>query len=223
MADIVLRDRNGNQVEYPGVESIKLNTVGGGTQEYVDASAIPESVEKSVTLDFSAGDMEVNPEDGQLFSGVTIEKPIYLIPGNIAEGVDVAGIIGTLVAGGNDVANIVVASGLFTPDVAQNYVLEHNLGRVPDFIFVYLHRSLMLSGYTSAMWGTSQAFCDKVATSFLNGIINYNSMAAYVFGIDDTTASLPFNSANETTVTIGTKANLLTSGTYRYLAIGGLT
>ena len=31
MADIVLKDRIGNSVEYPGVERVKLNTVDGET------------------------------------------------------------------------------------------------------------------------------------------------------------------------------------------------
>lgn len=100
MADIVLRDRNGNQVEYPGVESIKLNTVGGGTKEFIDPDTVPQAVEKTIDPDFSAGDMEVIPEDGQVFSKVGISKPTNLLPGNIAEGVDIAGIVGTLASGG---------------------------------------------------------------------------------------------------------------------------
>lgn len=100
MADIVLRDRNGNQVEYPGVESIKLNTVGGDTKEFIDPDTVPQAVEKTIDPDFSTGDMEVIPEEGQVFSKVGISKPDNLIPGNIAEGVDIAGIVGTLASGG---------------------------------------------------------------------------------------------------------------------------
>ena len=59
-----------------------------------------ETVETEVALDFSNGDMEVIPEDDKAFSKVDILKPENLVPENIAEGVDIAGIVGTLAVGG---------------------------------------------------------------------------------------------------------------------------
>ena len=124
MADIVLRDRNGNQVEYPGVESIKLNTVGGDTKEFIDPDTVPQAVEKTIDPDFSTGDMEVIPEEGQVFSKVGISKPDNLIPGNIAEGVDIAGIVGTLAAsggGGAETGAKVLAKVVTKNDVTEYY------------------------------------------------------------------------------------------------------
>lgn len=43
MADIVLKDRNGSPVEYPGVEKIKVNTVDGETVEFCDPALIQEA------------------------------------------------------------------------------------------------------------------------------------------------------------------------------------
>lgn len=100
MADIVLRDRSGNPVEYPGIERIKLNTVDGEAVEFVDPALIPESVETTITPDFSGGSMEVVPDDGAMFSKVTVSKPATLAPEYIADGVNIAGIVGTLAAGG---------------------------------------------------------------------------------------------------------------------------
>lgn len=51
-------------------------------------------------LNMTSGDQIVTPSEGKLLSQVTIEKPDTLIPENIAEGIDIAGITGTLAAGG---------------------------------------------------------------------------------------------------------------------------
>ena len=59
-----------------------------------------ETVETTVALDFSGGDMVVMPEDGQSFSAVNIPKPVNLAPENIAEGVNIAGIIGIFAGAG---------------------------------------------------------------------------------------------------------------------------
>lgn len=93
MADIVLKDRNGNDIVYPGVTSIKLNTVDGGAQSF---NACDE-VEKTIDLDFSAGDMEVSADEGTLLSKVTVEKPETLLPENVRNGVEVAGITGEFI------------------------------------------------------------------------------------------------------------------------------
>lgn len=59
---------------------------------------------ETVALDFSGGDMTITPAAGQVLSGLTIPKPETLIPENIKEGVNIAGILGTLAAGGSGAA-----------------------------------------------------------------------------------------------------------------------
>lgn len=53
-----------------------------------------------IALDFSNGDQTIAAPDGQLVKSAVIEKPANLVPENIMSGVDIAGIIGTAVAGG---------------------------------------------------------------------------------------------------------------------------
>lgn len=65
-----------------------------------------EEVETSVALDFSGGDMEVTPNEGEAFSKVTIPQPETLVAENIAEGVTVAGIEGTHSGGGGSVEGV---------------------------------------------------------------------------------------------------------------------
>lgn len=122
MADIVLKDRNGSPVTYPGINYINVATADGDTQgfaAYDPDTLIPEALaegvvvgdvtgtlsfpgseEQTVAPDFSAGDMTVEPTAGNLLSKVTVTKPETLLPENIAEGVDIAGVTGVFAGGG---------------------------------------------------------------------------------------------------------------------------
>lgn len=66
-----------------------------------------------------------------------IQKPETLIPENIAEGVNIAGIVGTLVVGGG---NVKVAVGTVKPDfdTGQKVTVNHGLGVIPDVICIRL-------------------------------------------------------------------------------------
>lgn len=93
MPDIVLKDRNGNDITFPGINSIKVKTTNGGTQEFLNG----EMVEKTVAPDFSGGNVEVAAEDGTFITKVTVEKPETLLPENVRNGVEVAGVTGEFI------------------------------------------------------------------------------------------------------------------------------
>lgn len=107
-ADIVVKDRNGNDVTHEGARRIRVRTDNDGTKEFLDTDLIPEAVETSVTLDFSSGDMQIVPSDGEVFSGVSIQKPSLLLPSNIADGIEIAGITGTMKAGASGTERITI-------------------------------------------------------------------------------------------------------------------
>ena len=124
MADIVLKDRIGNSVEYPGVERVKLNTVDGETVEFVDSALVPESVQKVVSqdeLNFASGAINLTPENGQVFSGVNIPVPTNLTADKIKEGVNIAGIWGTLSAGGG--SNVLIKKVTFASNASGTITL----------------------------------------------------------------------------------------------------
>lgn len=183
---IVLKDRNGKDVAYYGIETVTFDTTTEGKQQVYTKGVAVEGLE--IVPDFSGGDMPVNAPDGSLvksatikkpgtltpenvrngvevggvsgtfigdteavevalsmadgdqvispsaagkvLSGVTIEKPETLIPENIAEGVDIAGIIGTFAGG----SNCKIAVGTYTYDSTDNKLYYHNLGVVPDIL-----------------------------------------------------------------------------------------
>lgn len=94
---IVLKDRTGTDIEYEGVEGVRVFDKDGNAHVFVPPV---ETEEKTVELDFSGGAMEVTPTAGKLLSKVGIPVPGGLIPENIAKDVDIAGVVGTHEGGG---------------------------------------------------------------------------------------------------------------------------
>ena len=211
MADIVLRDRNGNQVEYPGVESIKLNTVGGGTKEFIDPDTVPQAVEKTIDPDFSAGDMEVIPEDGQVFSKVGIPKPSNLLPENIAEGVDIAGIIGTFAGG---------SKARFTSGVETVFIgtIKHNLGVMPDLVIAFIsalnhpldrHEDYGIVYMSDALKYSVGFWYNAIKVGTQQANLNYASSAVTPSSCTTTEITFPFSPRVDKN--------------YFWIAVGGLT
>lgn len=195
----------------------------------------------NVVSDLADGDQVVSPSaDDKVLSQVTIQKPETLVPGNIAEGVSIAGVVGALAAGG---VNVKCAFGTFT-GTGNMLTVEHNLGVVPDVLFVYKivkTASTTLLAIDSA-FGVSSALATmfslpwtQAATySKKNG--NYyetylNNCTSVTGSIDSTGASYGpgmFSNVNETSFKIGISLNInqwkCESGVeYKWLAIGGLT
>ena len=90
--NLVLKDHSGINIEgLDSVVEIRVPTDDGDFQSYT----LGARVEKTIDLDFSAGNMEVTPENGTVFGKVVIRQPATLIPDNIAFDVNIAGIVGT--------------------------------------------------------------------------------------------------------------------------------
>jgi hypothetical protein len=115
-------------IEFP--EAIEAIETGGA-----DAPELLENV--PITPDFSGGDQYFAAPAGMAVQSAIILQPSNLIPENIAEGVNIAGIIGTLVAGGgDDSGGLKITCGKFTP-TGQGATINHNLGVVPDIAAIF--------------------------------------------------------------------------------------
>lgn len=226
-AAIVLKDRDGNPAQFQGATAVNLLMQDGTEQLFIPETDIPVAVEKTVSPDFSGGDMVVVPADGSVLSKVTVQKPANLIPGNIAEGVDIAGIIGTLVAGGGSgvIASAVSVKGSGTVST----VVTHGLGVVPDIVFAYASTTgfSASSSYNFCVIGCSTAAKNAGIKFPLNYAFHRNSssigISSKIYGIeyvDDPSTGFPIHSANAETVTLNWLSN---SYTYFVYCIGGLT
>jgi hypothetical protein len=67
-----------------------------------DGIALTDLEDKTVALDMSNGDQVVNATTGKVMSSVTIEKPVTMVASNIKDGVDIGGVVGTMVADPNE-------------------------------------------------------------------------------------------------------------------------
>ena len=223
MADIVLKDRNGNPVEYPGVEKIKVNTVDGEVVEFVDSTTIPEMVENiPVVLDFSGGDQTINAPDGMAVKSAIIQKPETLTPENIAKGVNIAGVIGALLSGGAGK----VVTGFFAEDHTANVTVEHGLGVLPDVVCTFNTGLLMETRLFQLT--ISKAFASKIGVTgfFCFASVNKSNYVQTYSGSNGEDNTLDGNSginATDATITFKAASTLkIAAGTY-WFAIGGLT
>ena len=132
----------------------KISEISAGTN-----AEILENI--PIALDFSGGNQTITAPDGTLVKTAIIQKPDTLTPANIAQGVDIAGIIGTL-AGGGGGKNITFKTGqVNASNTASKLTVEHGLGIVPDIILLF---AIEKSTYASMnlMWSItfSKAFID---------------------------------------------------------------
>ena len=74
----------------------------GETVAGIPGELIGETMSKEVELNFADGDQTVEPDPDTLLSAVIIKKPDNLLPENIRKGETVAGIPGTMSAGGTE-------------------------------------------------------------------------------------------------------------------------
>lgn len=138
--NVRLKDRDGKPVDYSGVTAVQLATPDGGVQQFVAG----EIVTKEVEPNFAGGNFEVKAGTGEFMSKVTVLKPETLMPDFIMEGVNIAGVIGTLVGGGG----VKILSGSIDAETSTDITIQHNFGVVPDLVlYVADSRKKPSSGY----------------------------------------------------------------------------
>lgn len=183
---------------------------GGG------AESTPEQA-KTVDLAMAQGNQVVTPDEGYLLSQVTVNKPETLIPENIAEGIDIGGVIGSLVASsGSSGGKLFCIFSSATNDGVTKRTISHTLGVVPDFVFIVGFTSSDI--YYQFGWNMRSDLLSlgyAGHTMFINGesIASLSSQA-------DITSSSKSIYATSTTITLN---NIDPAGGYRVFAFSGLS
>ena len=77
-------------------EHIKKDVEIGGIVGTFEGSIAPDTEQLIINPDFSSGNQDVYPTTGKLADKVTLIKPVTMVEGNIADGVTIAGVSGTL-------------------------------------------------------------------------------------------------------------------------------
>lgn len=233
--DIVLKDRDGTEVVYPATV-VRLKTADGAVRKFVNEDSVDVPVEKTVEPDFSAGDMEITPDAGNVFSKVTVVQPEGLIPANIPKDMFIAGVgPGEFEGSGGGGSGWVAANGVFTP-TATSHVVTHSMGVKPDLVVVYAVKMPTTNLKTFMIAGVSQALVNKgvTASNISKLAARSGSNETMTIGINITidsgnsqleTYGLP-REVTETTFKVGNSTtgmgSLQTSLTYNWFAIGGI-
>lgn len=123
MADIVLKDRDGKDVTYTGIQTVTFDTTTEGEQAtFTEGVAIEDA---PIMLDLSEGDQQVDMPEGYLAKSAVIKKPDELVAGNIRKGVTIAGVTGDMEADTEEVTvelsfpAIMVEADIFPEQMVQ--------------------------------------------------------------------------------------------------------
>ena len=209
------------------VELIPGNIRKGASVAGIVGDYEPETEDVTKAADFSLGDMVIEPTEGKYLEKATVLKPETLTPENIAEGVNIAGIVGIL--GGANGKTPVVTQGVLDTTTSNIRTVYHNLGQTPDLVIVNAKSYTKGTNITViSAWGMSTALAEKLGTKqsmyYLLKGYNYESGGG---GKIDASAKSVINSANSETFTLGEETNTYgefnMNVTYRWVAIAGLT
>lgn len=224
--DVVLKDRNGDDVIYEEVKKVVLNGTDGNGVTF-SAGELLEGLD--IDLDMSNGYQTVEAPEGYLLKSATIKKPESLIPENIAEGINIAGIIGTLAAGGDGGGSIKMSAGTAVHASATSKMFNHNLGVIPDLFIGYIPTSgsvptvaasnvvgifVLLSSALKASLGISYGF---MAVKTLSATKKFT-----ISVLGSTITSMSAANVTETTLTFGSSSYDMGGADYAWIAIGGL-
>lgn len=188
--------------------------------------SVPETEAKTVSLALAGGNQIVTPTDGKLLSEVTIEKPANLLPENIAEGVNIAGVIGALAMG----SSAKIAVGAVATDATFPAETSHGLGVVPDIIVFDSNQTV--AGELRACVAFSKAFAQKLGYAGFTLTIGKGASGSLSYSFTTTASAWTADGtygnivgANEETFTVKDQGSFgagAASGN-KWLAIGGLT
>ena len=230
MAEFILKDWYGNNCTFDK-DKIFVQDVNGELVEFTQGKGNP-TLE---TLEVTENGTYTPSEGVDGFNNVVVEVPtpeITLQDKTITEngtytadeGFDGLGSVLVNIASSGG-SNVKIASGTINTEQNADFTIDHNLGVVPDFVYVK-NKSLSADHIYMAM-GVSSAFANKIDPAVIYNLQAYYASGKYYFlsnlyGIDTSYGRAILN-ATETNVTIKSDAGTKVSAGSTWVAIGGLT
>ena len=227
----MLKDRDGTPNTHYA-DAVRLLMSDGKEQLFVNADDVPEPVPATVSaadVDFTAGYMEITPDEGTVLSKVTVEKPANLLAEYIKEGINIAGIVGELAGGGS--AKIATNWAFYNAQSSSGTV-THGLGVVPDIVIVWGYSiTANVTNKVKFYQGCSSAFGSKYSGmgGSAHKVVVYNTASTTVTakfnatGIDDAQNTNCIFGATDTIFKLEASSSYKLDGSYQWVAIGGLT
>lgn len=129
---IVLKDRNGNDVAYYGIETVTFDTTTDGKQQVYTKGVAVEGLE--IVPDFSGGDMPIMAAVNTLLRSAIIKKPEDCAPENIRKGKRIGGMDGNFIGDTEEITvdlNMANGDQVITP-TADGKVISKVTVRKPD-------------------------------------------------------------------------------------------
>lgn len=125
MANVVLLDKDGKEKIHSTGRGIRLFSEDGTAQDFFPN----KSEEITVELDFSEGDMIVESSEDSLIEKVTIIKPADLVPEKIAEGIEIAGVVGNFKgsSGGINVEGDLLDTSVYHIDIENKEITLYGI------------------------------------------------------------------------------------------------
>lgn len=224
---IVLKDRNGTDVEHIGASAIRVRTTDGGTKKFLDSDTMqPLEVTENGTYAVEGNSCGYSPVTVKVPAPVLQEKTITENGEYTADSgfdglskviVEVAGS-----GGGGFLDEPLVATGTFKPTAAI-MTFNHNLGVVPDYISIYSYEANSgNAAYNTVFYAmgyrTGLTFPEQMQKS----IVQQTGAVPIGFDMGIDTAGTNFGgfkNANATSVTFGGSiAKLDTNAEYEWIA-----
>lgn len=217
--EIVLKYFSGEEKKFSGIEMVELKTSDGGTQLFSKGEAV-ENV--PIVLDFSEGDQIVTAPDGMLVKSAVIQTPPNLVPENIPEGIDIAGILGTRKDGGG-LMEPVMKRGYYTATTTGSMYVTHNLGMLPDYVLIASNASVSSSLAINSVAAFSEEMVGDVynQTLTIQGTASGSTMQ-FKSSIYEKESTVPISEVTPTRFKVGgSYGKHVSGGTYQWLVIGG--
>lgn len=172
-----------------------------------------EAVSKTVEPDFSAGDMAVPIEDGELVTELTITKPEGLVPENIKKGETVAGVTGELLGDTEEVTvDLAMADGdqVIVPSVAGKSFSKVTITKPDSLVPENIAKDIEIGGIVGTHEGGGSIEADAYVEYTLDASGNitaaklhgFKAVPGYMFYSNSTISSVDFTDCPELT-TIG--------------------